>query len=748
MSAEVFRRSCPICEATCGLELTIDRSARRVLRVEGDAEDPRSRGYLCPKAYAMSAVFEDPDRVRRPLRRRGRDWQEVSWDEALDDVAGRLREIQRAHGAASIASYIGNPIGSDVGAQLYLRHLMGALGSPRAFSAITMDQFPKVVSSRSMYGNGALLPIPDVDRTDFLLVLGANPLVSQGSLLSAPDMKGRLRALRARGGKIAVIDPRRTETAAVADEHCFLRPGTDALFLLALVNVFFEEDLVALGRLGAHVDGVGRMRRIASDFPPESVSTRTGIEPRTIRRLARDFARAERACCYGRIGTCTQEFGTLASWLVDVVSILTGNLDEPGGSMFPRPATGQLEPSSSTGAPMPWARWQTAVRGLPEVNGTLPSAALAEDIDAAPAGEKIRALVTISGNPVLSTANGGRLARALATLDFMVSLDIYRNETTRHADYVLPSTSQLEFENYDYLFEGTTTRNMARWSGAAFAPEPGARHQWQIFLELAARLQGRAPEEIDDEAFVLLAAKRAERTNGLGPADLLERMPERGPMRLVDVMLRTGPYGDGFDPDASGLSLAKLEAHGRAVDLGALEPRLPELLRTEGRRVVLTPDYIVADLERLRAWMARPDSGLRLVGRRQLRNMNSWLHNAEPFAAGRPRCTLRIHPEDASAAGVAHGGRAVVRSRVGRLVVDVEVSGEMMPGVVSLPHGFGHVDPETRLGLASVQQPGVNANVLTDEDVLDVPSGTSVANGIPVEVISIETEVGTAPGSV
>ena len=735
MSLETFRRSCPICEASCGIELTIDRAARRVVRVDGDTEDPRSRGYLCPKAYAMSAVFEDPDRVRRPLRRRGSDWDEISWDDALDTVAERLQQVRRRHGAESVASYIGNPIGSDVGAQLYLRHLMGALASPRAFSAITMDQFPKVVSSRLMYGNGAVLPIPDVDRTDFFLILGGNPLVSQGSLMSAPDMKGRLRALQARGGRVVVIDPRRTETAELADEHHFIRPGADAFLLLAMIHVLFEEDRIALGRLGPHVDGVEVVRDATRDFPPETVVEATGISAEEIRRLARELAAARRACCYGRIGTCTQEFGTLASWLIDVVSILTGNLDEPGGSMFPRPATGQLEPSASTGAPMPVGRWRTVVRDLPEVNGTLPSAALAEEIDSA--GEaRIRALVSISGNPVLSTANGARLSRALERLDFMVSLDIYVNETTRHADYILPSTSQLEFENYDYLFEGTTTRNMARWSGAAFEREPGALHQWEILLGLAARLQGRSAQEIDDEAFVLLAAKHhaRDRTGGRSPEDLLTALPERGPMRQIDLLLRTGPYGDAFDDTTDGLSLAKVRAHGRAVDLGPLESRFPELLRTEGRRIALAPKEIVADLVRLREALVRPRSGLRLVGRRQLRNMNSWLHNAELFAAGRPRCTLRIHPDDAARVGITAGGRARVRSRVGELEVDVEISDEMMPGVVSLPHGFGHVDPHARLRRAAMKQPGVNANVLTDDEALDVLSGTSVANGIPVEV--------------
>ncbi|MDG2308272.1 MAG: molybdopterin-dependent oxidoreductase [Candidatus Binatia bacterium] len=736
-TGDVLHRSCPICEASCGLVLRLDPEERRVLGVTGDENDPRSRGYLCPKAFGMQAVFEDADRIRRPLRRIGADWEEIGWDAALDEVAGRLVDLQRSHGSGCIASYIGNPIGSDVGAQLYLRHLTSALASPRAFSAITMDQFPKVVSSRLMYGNGAVLPIPDVDRTDFLLVLGGNPVVSQGSLMSAPDMKGRLRSLRERGGRLVVVDPRRSETAAVADEHVFIRPGTDAFFLFAMVHAMFEENLLRPGRLAEFTDGMEDVRALAEEFAPERVSAITGIAAHDIRSITRAFAGAKRACCYGRIGTCTQEFGTLASWLVDVVSILSGNLDSPGGAMFPRPATGQIEPSSTIGAEMPLGRWRTVVRGLPEVNGTLPSAALAEEIDSA-GEDRIRALVTISGNPVLSTANGARLSRALEQLDFMVGLDIYMNETTRHADVLLPSTVQLEFENYDYLFEGTTTRNMARWSGAAFAPEPGSMHQWQIFLELAARMTGRSCDDLDDAAFDTLLRRRLATRPDIEPSYVRARLPDRGPMRLLDVMIRSGPYGDGFDDDADGLSLSKLHKREHATDLGPLEPRFPELLRTPGRRIVLAPEHITRDVVRLRSRLETTgsDTRLRLVGRRQLRNMNSWLHNVKVFSAGRTRCTLLMNPADAERCGVEDGGRAEVRSRVGAVTVDVQVSDEMMAGVVSLPHGFGHADPKTRLAVAASQQPGVNSNELTDERELDVPSGTSVANGIPVEVRS------------
>ena len=736
-----MHRSCPICEASCGLRVEVDRAARRVLRIGGDPQDPRSRGYLCPKAWAIQGVFEDPDRVRRPLRRRSGSWHEVSWEDAFDEVADRLRGVQRAHGAHAVGSYIGNPVGHDVGTQLYLGHLMGALGSPRSFSAITMDQFPQVVAARLMFGRG-MLPVPDLDRTELLVMLGANPVVSQGSIMSAPDMRRRLRELRARGGKLVVVDPRRSETAEVADRHIFIRPGSDAYLLFAMVHVLFAEDLVDLGRLGEFSEGVEVLHELAGPFSPDAVADATGVPPEATRWLARELAGAERACCYGRIGTCTQEFGTLASWLIYSLGVLTGHLDAPGGPMFPRQATGQLEPVDREAPPMPYGRFRTAVRGLPEVNGTLPSAALAEEIDAA-GEDRIRALVTIAGNPVLSTANGDRLARALERLDFMLSLDIYLNETTRHADFILPSTVHLEVENYDYLFQGTSIRHMVRWSGQVFEPEPGARDQWEILLELGARLSGTTAEELEERAFDRLLTRHvgpgAPRCRDVTPEDARAKLGERpGPMRIVDLMLRAGPFGDGFDDAAEGLSLARLRAADRALDLGPLEPRLPDILRTPGRRIQLAPIYLVKDVERLRGVLAaRSDAkGLRLVGRRQLRNMNSWLHNVSALASGRERCTLMIHPADAEALGIANGVAVRVRSRVGEVCAQAQITDEMMPGAVSLPHGFGHTAPGTRLSVASQRQPGANANALTDELGLDVASGTSIANGIPVEVES------------
>jgi anaerobic selenocysteine-containing dehydrogenase len=660
-------RSCPICEASCGLVLEVDPAARRVLSIRGDGEDPRSRGYLCPKAWAIQGVYQDPDRIRRPQRRTPQGWSEIGWDEALEEVGARLRAIREAHGKDAIATYIGNPTGHDLGAMLYTALFIQALDTERLFTGATVDQFPKNLSCRLMFGDSWMFPIPDIDRTDYLLVLGANPLASNGSLMSEPDMRARLRAHRKRGGKLVVVDPRRTETAALADRHLFIRPGGDAFLLFAIANRLFAEDRVAPGRLAAFTDGIEALRELAEPFTPEAVAPATGIEPEAIRQLTREFSQAERAVCYARFGTCTQEFGRLASWLADVVNILTGNFDRPGGMMFPRPATRQTEPAESDAGPAPYGRFHSRVRGLPEFDGQLPAAAMAEEIDAA-GDQRVRAMITVAGNPVLSTPNAERLARALESLDFMVSIDIYRNETTRLADIILPTTVHLERENFDFLFQTTSVRNMVRYSPRVFEPPPDSMPHWRVLLEVAARANGTSWETLDDlmlggllATFLGKPGTRCERVSAERARTKIGGL--RGPERLLDAMLRAGPYGDGFEDDAEGLSLAKLRYTRHALDLGPLEPRLPEVLRTPGRRIQLAPELLV-----------------------------------------------------------------------GEVLVPVEVSDEMMPGVVSLPHGFGHHGVGTRLSVAARMQPGANFNQLADEMILDAPSGNAVLNGIPVEL--------------
>jgi anaerobic selenocysteine-containing dehydrogenase len=738
MGPTLVHRTCSLCEAHCGISVEVE--AGRVRSVRGDPDDPFSRGYLCPKAHGLLALQEDPDRLRRPLRRTAGGFEEIGWDEAFALAAERLRGIRDAHGAEAIGSYVGNPNAHDIGSALYLPALLRGLGTRRRFSASSIDQLPKMLSCAAMFGGGLTVPIPDVDRTDHLLVLGANPLASNGSLMTAPDIPGRLRRLRERGGKLVVVDPRRSETARIADEHHFLRPGSDAFLLFAMVQVLFEEGLVRMGRLEGLVRGVEELRTLAKDFPPEAVAATTGIDAATIRRLARELAAAPSAAVYGRIGTCTQEFGTLASWLVDVLNALTGNLDRPGGAMFPRPATGRAGDEAVGSGRVPYARWHSSVRGLPEAFGELPVAALAEEIDGA-GDAGIRALVTVAGNPVLSSPNGGRLARALESLEFMVSVDIYLNETTRFADLILPPTAPLEHSNYDAVFYGLAVRNVSKFSPRAVEPPEDSRDQWEILAELAGRVNGASAEAVDELVFSHLlkgAVGPGTGCPGITPEAAREALGSRpGPERIVDLMLRAGPYGDRFEPGSTGLSLARLHEQEHGIDLGPLEPRLPGVLATPSRQVELAAELLVSDVPRLRERLRGLADGnapeMVLIGRRQLRTNNSWMGNLHALAKGRDRCTLLVHPQDAARLGLVSGGRARVRSRVGELQAPVVVSDEIMPGVVSLPHGFGHDAPDARLRVAR-EHAGVNSNLLTDEAQLDALSGNGVLNGIPVEV--------------
>jgi anaerobic selenocysteine-containing dehydrogenase len=744
---DIIHRTCPLCEAKCGISVHVDRDEQRVVTIRGDADDPFSRGYLCPKAYGLKGLHEDPDRLRRPMRRSGSrsapNWVEIGWDEAFELASSRLTELRESHGADAIATYVGNPNAHDLGSALYLPALVRALGTRRRFSASSVDQLPKMLSSHLMFGAPLAIPVPDIDRTDLLVVLGANPLASNGSLMTAPDMPGRLAALRRRGGRVVVIDPRRSETARAADEHLFIRPGSDAYLLFAVVHTLFEEGLVQMGRLEPFVRGVEAVRTLAKEFAPEAVTTATGIEPGRIRELAHELAGAERAACYGRIGTCTQEFGTLASWLVDVVNTLTGNLDRPGGVMFPRAATSPARLPRRR--QLPYARWRSSVRDLPEAFGELPAAALAEEIDTA-GDERVRALLTVAGNPVLSTPNGQRLTRALESLDFMVSVDFYVNETTRFADLILPPVSPLERSNYDIAFNGFSVRNVSKFSPRVFEPAEGSRDQWQILAELAGRVNGADATTVDELVFGHLVSSAVGGEGTSCPDVTVERARQAlgnkpGPERVLDCMLRAGPYGDRFVEGGDGLSLAALRKSEHGVDLGALEPRLPEMLATESGNVELAPELVVGDVERLRA--ALPDrsrsQGLVLVGRRHLRSNNSWMHNVHALAKGRERCTLLVNPEDARRLGLRDGKPARVASRVGSVEAPVQVSDEMMPGVVSLPHGYGHDAPASRLRVARLHA-GVNSNLLTDEGAVDVLSGNSVLCGIPVQVAAASTE--------
>jgi anaerobic selenocysteine-containing dehydrogenase len=739
-------RTCPLCEATCGLEITVENGS--VPRVRGDRDDVFSHGFLCPKGVGLGELHTDPDRLRTPMRRTpDGDFEPVSWDEAFAEIDRRLSPILADHGRDAVAAYIGNPSAHSLSALVYGRVLLKALGSRNIFSASTVDQYPKQMASALMFGSGASVPVPDVDRTDYLLILGANPLASNGSLMTAPDIRGRLRAIRARGGRVVVVDPRRTRTAREADEHHFIRPGTDALLLMAMVHVLFAEDLVSLGRLAEHVEGVDEVRALAADFSPDAVEGACGIAAGDIRRLAVELAAAPAAAVYGRIGTTTQAFGTTASWLVDVLNVLTGNLDRPGGAMFATPAAGSPnttgEPGRGRGGR--FGRWTSRVRGLGEVFGELPVAVLAEEIET-PGDGQVRALITLAGNPVVSTPNSGRLSAALEQLDFMVSVDLYRNETTRHADVILPAPSPLERSHYDLALYMFAVRDVANYSPPVVDPAPGTPDEWEILLRLTGVVTGQGPDAdvAAIDAFVAAEAVRrqtatpASPVEGRDPAELLADLaPRVGPERILDLQLRTGPYGDAFGARPGGLTLAALEAAPHGVDLGALKPRLPGVLRTASGRVELAPEPLAADVARLHDELARErNGGIVLVGRRDLRSNNSWMHNLPLLVSGPARCTVHVNPADAARLGLIDGEPARVRSRAGEIEVPVEVTEDVMPGVVSIPHGWGHDAPGAALSVAR-KHAGANSNVLADEQLLEPLSGTAVLNGIPVELAPV-----------
>jgi anaerobic selenocysteine-containing dehydrogenase len=741
---EIKYLTCPLCEATCGLEVTVEED--RAVSIRGDREDVFSQGFICPKSTALAPLDEDPDRIRTPLIKRDGEFVEASWDEAFAEIDRRLTPLLTEHGRNAAAVYLGNPAAHGLDSIVYGRAFVKALGTHNVFSASTVDQMPKHVSVGLMFGTMLTIPIPDVDRTDHLLILGANPLASNGSLLTAPDMRGRLRRIRERGGKVVVIDPKRTRTAEAADEHHFIKPGGDAALMAAMANVIFEEGLADVGTLAEHLVGLETVERACAPFTPESAEAACGIDAQTIRRLARELAAAPSAAVYGRIGTCTQSFGTLASWLVDVLNTITGNLDRPGGVMFPRPAAGGLNTSGAPGVGrgVRFGRWTSRVRGAEERFGELPASCLAEEIDT-PGEQQVRALFTVAGNPAVSTPNAGRLAKALEQLDFMVSLDIYVNETTRHADVILPAPTALRRSHYDVAFYQLSARNVANFSPPALAPEPGQQEEWKTLLRLAAIAAGQgAGADVDAWDDLVLATVIAQTVksehspiHGKTHEELATALePRQGPERILDFLLRSGPYGEHFGGTPGGLSLAALLAAPHGIDLGALKPRIPEVLRTPSGKIELAPAEIVSDLQRLGQSPAAARAGsIVLVGRRQLRSNNSWLHNVEHLVRGPNDCSMQINPGDAERLALTDGGEAEISSRAGKVRVLVEVTDAVMPGVVSIPHGWGHDQPGMKLSVAG-ENAGVNSNILADEAETDPLSGNAVLSGIPVTIAS------------
>ncbi len=689
-------RTCSLCEAMCGIEVDVEGEA--VVKIQGDELDPFSRGYHCIKGEALADLHADPKRLKHPLRKKGNDWEEIPWDVALDEVADNLLRVQAAHGKDSVASYIGNPNAHHYGSLLYLQGFLRQLRTRNRYAATSVDQLPHHMVGYFMLGHQLLLPVPDIDRTDFLLILGGNPLVSRGSMMTAPDVTNRLKAIKEKGGEVVLVDPRKTETAAVATRHHYIRPGTDAALLLGLLHVVHAEGLAKPGRLAAFTDGFDRIAEIARAYPPERVADVTGIAAAEIQGLARRFAAAKAAVCYGRVGVSTQEFGSICQWLLTALNVVTGNFDRPGGAMFTTPAFDPL-PYVSRGH---FGRWKSRVRGLPEFAGELPVAVLAEEM-ATPGPGQIRALVTTAGNPVLSTPGGDALGRALPRLDYMASIDFYVNETTRHAQHILPPTAALEHEHYDAVFHVLAVRNTTRFSEPCFTPADGTRHDWEILAGLEKRLRR-------------------------GKGGHLQKFLT--PERILALGLRFGPHGQGLNPFSKGLTLARVKRHPRGIDLGPLEPRLPGRLFNETKRIQLAPEPFTKDLERLerRLFAPRPSTGeldLLLIGRRQVRVNNSWMGHFDRLTKGRPTCTALMHPSDAERRGIKTGEDVRVRSKAGEIVLPVVVVDGIMPGVVSIPHGFA-------------PGRGVSVNDVTDPGEVDQVSGNAILNGVPISVEKIQ----------
>ncbi|MER7691153.1 molybdopterin oxidoreductase family protein [Streptomyces sp. NPDC097610] len=738
--ARTALRVCPLCEATCGLTLTIEGT--RVTGARGDRDDVFSKGFICPKGASFGAADGDPDRLRTPLVRTDGELREATWQEAFDAIAAGLGPIVEQHGPHALGIVLGNPNVHTMAGALYPPVLLTALRTHNVFTASTLDQMPKHVSSGLLYGDANAIPVPDLDHTDHLLLIGANPLESNGSLCTAPDFPGKLKALRARGGTLTVIDPRTTRTAKLADRHVTVRPGTDALLLAAMTYVLFEEKLVDLRDLAPHVQDVEELAIAVQDFTPEAAGEACDVDADTIRALARELAAAPTAAVYGRIGSCTVPHGTLASWLVDVLNILTGNLDRPGGALFPQAATDKTPRPAGPGRGFALGRWHSRVSRHPEAKGELPLAALAEEIDTAtPEGSPVRALIAIAANPVLSAPDGNRLDKALDSLDFMVSVDPYLNETARHADVVLPPPPPSQSAHHDFAFNTLAVRNQVRYNRPAVPLEPGRMAETEILARLvlaATGMHGADPSAVDAMVIDSTLGKAVQDPHGpvheRDPKELATRLTgESGPERRLDMMLRLGPYGEGFGARPDGLSLEKLLAHPHGIDLGPLRPRLPRPLKTRSGRIELLPAPIVDDLPRLRAALRERPAAIVLVGRRHLRSNNSWMHNVPALTGGTNRCTLHIHPEDAARLGLADGAAVRVKGAGGEVIAAAEVTDTVRRGVVSLPHGWGHDRPGTRMSHAALD-PGVNVNQLLDGSLLDPLSGTAVLNGVPVEL--------------
>ena len=697
-------RACNLCEAICGLE--IKTQGDQVLSIKGDKNDPLSRGYICPKGVAMQDIYSDPNRLRKPVKKHGDSWVEISWQEAFDSVAKKLVAVQEQHGQNAVAFFAGNPNVHNYGSMTHAGVLRKAVQSKIHFSATSLDQLPHHLTSYSLYGHQSLIPVPDIDHSHYMLIIGGNPLASNGSIMTSPDIPKRLKAIQQRGGRFIVIDPRRTETAEIADQHLFIRPGTDAWLLMAMINTLFAEDLVKTGHLTDLLVGIDQVRSACESFTPELAEQYSGVAAEQIRQLARDMANTEGAVCYGRMGVSVQVYGTLCQWAIQMINILTHSLDVRGGMMASSPAFGYIKPGESGAGH--FAAFHSRVSGLPEFSGELPASAMAEEILTEGEGQ-IRSLITIAGNPVLSAPNGNQMDKALAGLDFMVSIDFYINETTQHADIILPPTSALEHDHYDIAFHRFAIHNTARFNQAVFEPAQDSKHDWEIFNQLG----------------LAIAARKG-----------VDAKPLPSPDQIVDYGIQCGPYSAKAGHELE-LTLDKVKQHIHGLDIGPLEPSLPQRLCTADGKITLMADYIEQDIARLNADqpLIEKDEFL-LIGRRHIRSNNSWMHNSKRLVKGKPRWQLLMHPDDLAAHQLQDQSQVRIQSRVGEVQTQVLASDEVMPGVVSLPHGWGHKREGVNLDIAA-EQDGVSCNDLTDERLIDQASGNSALNGVPVRIFAV-----------
>jgi anaerobic selenocysteine-containing dehydrogenase len=697
-------RTCTLCEAMCGIE--IKHEGEKILSIKGDKNDPFSQGYICPKATALQDLHEDPDRLRQPIERTADGWKEISWPEALDKVAAGIQSVQKQHGQNALGIYLGNPNVHNMGSMLTVKHLLTSLKTRSRFSATSIDQLPHHIVCMHLFGHMLRIPVPDVNRTQYMLIIGGNPLASNGSIMTAPNMRQKLKDIKARDGKVVVIDPRRTETAEIASEHHFIRPATDVLLLLAMLNEIYLQGFAKENKASALAPDIERIGSFAKDYSAESVASITGISAVEIKRLVKEFCEAKSAVCYGRMGVSVQEFGLLSQYLIMVMNIITGRLDEVGGLMFPNPAVDLVNNSG----PGYLGKRHSRVSKLPDFNGDYPVVAMADEMLVEGEGQ-IKAFINVAGNPVLSTPNGEKLDKALSQLDFMVSFDYFVTETSCHANIILPPVSPLERDHYDLTFNGFAVHNVAKYSPALFAKKANEKHDWQINLELAKRLDKKAPFATKVERWLTKVF---------------------GPKFLLDQGLKRGPY--------EGINLKKLNKNPHGIDLGPLQSMLPKALKHKDKQIHLNVDFYQADLDRVKDMMQQyDDSQLLLIGRRHVRSNNSWLHNSHRLVKGKSRCTLMLHPETAKQQGIENGQDVKVTSRVGSIIIAAEVTDELMPGVVSIPHGWGHGRKGVKQKIAQAHA-GVSVNDLTDETLIDQLSGNAAVNGVPVKLEALELE--------